>query len=256
MESRPVWYYVRNGQRVGPVTEEVIAGLVRAGELSAEVPVWAPGLSDWTPAEQVLDLAAGSPPPAPTEPPPEPWPLAPPVGPPPAGPQRRPWVRYWARSIDLTALSLVGQTLLRPFGLPEGSALLEADQGLLLLEAALMVGWLLAAEAALLALAGTTPGKALLQVRVERLDGGRPTFLQALRRTLRVFVVGLGLFLPILSQVCMVVAWQRLRLFGVTWWDQADGLRVVHRPIGFGRAMLAAALLFWLSWLTFGPLPE
>ncbi len=52
------WYYVRNGQTMGPMSlAEVIAAL--PGADGPETPVWGPGIPDWTAAKHVAALGAG-----------------------------------------------------------------------------------------------------------------------------------------------------------------------------------------------------
>lgn len=50
------WFYVNGGQRHGPVGEEGLLGLIRAGTLKSETLVWTEGMSDWVPAFSVPEL--------------------------------------------------------------------------------------------------------------------------------------------------------------------------------------------------------
>ena len=47
------WYYVMDGERVGPVEEEQLRGLVASGTVTPETLVWADGMSDWVPYGEV-----------------------------------------------------------------------------------------------------------------------------------------------------------------------------------------------------------
>ncbi len=51
--EKPVWYYERQGQSVGPVTESDIRRLLQHGQLDRATLVWAPCLPDWTAAAQI-----------------------------------------------------------------------------------------------------------------------------------------------------------------------------------------------------------
>ena len=42
-----IWYYEQNGQRLGPVPESNIMGLIQSGILTRESSVWKSGLADW-----------------------------------------------------------------------------------------------------------------------------------------------------------------------------------------------------------------
>ena len=65
------WYYAKNKQKVGPVTEEQLKELIRSGELSPTDMVWKQGMAKWQPAGAVDGLLP-KPPPAQPEPPPLP----------------------------------------------------------------------------------------------------------------------------------------------------------------------------------------
>ena len=47
------WQYVEQGQPVGPVNDEQLAALVRAGKINADTLVWREGMADWLPYNQV-----------------------------------------------------------------------------------------------------------------------------------------------------------------------------------------------------------
>ena len=53
------WYYVEDGNRVGPVPESNLAGLVAAGVICDETLVWFDGLGDWIPYSEARVQAAG-----------------------------------------------------------------------------------------------------------------------------------------------------------------------------------------------------
>jgi len=58
------WYYVHNNQRVGPVDEATISGLIQNGAISHQTLVWKPDMANWQPAAQtVLAAKLGSVPP-------------------------------------------------------------------------------------------------------------------------------------------------------------------------------------------------
>lgn len=74
-----------------------------------------------------------------------------------------------------------------------------------------------------------TPGKALLGIKVRRVDGSRLSYEEGFNRTLRVIGYGLGLGLPIISLVTALISYRHLTTKGTTTWDRIGGLVVVFR---------------------------
>lgn len=52
------WYYAANGAQQGPVSIEQLNAWARAGQFGPDVSVWRDGMSQWTSAGQVSELAA------------------------------------------------------------------------------------------------------------------------------------------------------------------------------------------------------
>jgi hypothetical protein len=75
-------------------------------------------------------------------------------------------------------------------------------------------------EAWSLRLVGTTPGKALMALRVEHRENRNLTFREAVVRTLRVLVYGQGLFIPVVSAITMLLSLRELTRDGATRWDK------------------------------------
>jgi GYF domain 2/Domain of unknown function (DUF4388)/Tetratricopeptide repeat len=65
VDSTPRWFYVENENRLGPVAVEQIAHLIMNGGLSRTALVWRHGLSDWTEAGRIPEIASLLPPPLP-----------------------------------------------------------------------------------------------------------------------------------------------------------------------------------------------
>ncbi len=51
-----VWYYAVGNDRRGPITREALAGLVQAGEVTAQTYVWQNGMANWSLLESVAEL--------------------------------------------------------------------------------------------------------------------------------------------------------------------------------------------------------
>ena len=73
-----MWYYEQNGNRIGPVDEATMRGLIANRTISIDTLVWTNGMANWTPLQQT-QLAAGLPvpPPMPGNPPASPYHAAP-----------------------------------------------------------------------------------------------------------------------------------------------------------------------------------
>ena len=60
-----MWYYEQNGNRIGPVDEATMRGLIANRTISIDTLVWTNGMANWTPLQQT-QLAAGLPVPPPS----------------------------------------------------------------------------------------------------------------------------------------------------------------------------------------------
>jgi len=77
------WYYLSNGQQVGPVDLDALRQLVYAGQISPAELVWSDGMSGWLPVSSVPQLAdlVATQPYNPSSPPPTSYAAANPYGP-------------------------------------------------------------------------------------------------------------------------------------------------------------------------------
>lgn len=121
---------------------------------------------------------------------------------------------------------------------------------------ALMVAGYAVAEAAMLPVWGTTPGKALLGVTLRNRNGSKLTFEQALERSFKVAIKGVGLAIPLVSFFTHITAYNRLSNTGITSWDEEGKFKVEHQPVSSGRMISFAllllalfALVVWGVWL-------
>src|SRR5262245_40395657 len=68
------YYYVRNGERVGPISGRQLKELAATGQLTPDDLVWKEGMAGWEPARKLKGLfasaSASEPPPVPTAGPP------------------------------------------------------------------------------------------------------------------------------------------------------------------------------------------
>lgn len=222
------WYYLTGEAPQGPYPLEQLLRPLSTGALAADTLVWAPGMRDWQPATAVPALAGRVASPASDEA--VAWSSSP-----------RPWHRWLARLIDLFVAGFVTGALIEM--IDPGSPLFESDA---LLTVVVMAVWVIL-ESVLLHAFGTTPGKALFNIRLRRTDGRMLKIDEALTRSLRVWVLGLGLGLPLLNLIAMALAHGRLKREGQTSWDEKGQLSVEHGPVGPGRVTgIVLTLLFSL----------
>jgi TM2 domain-containing membrane protein YozV len=55
-----MWYYQQGSNRMGPIDEATIRGLLTSGQISIDTLVWTTGMSSWVPLQQ-SSLGAGLP---------------------------------------------------------------------------------------------------------------------------------------------------------------------------------------------------
>ncbi|RYD19727.1 MAG: RDD family protein [Verrucomicrobiaceae bacterium] len=226
------WYYTESGEQRGPVGEQEIKNLLSTHRINPSTLVWREGMPQWAPAGSIPTL--------------EPSPYAAPVsespssidwsGYTPSGPQVRPWVRFWARSADFLLYALVaGFFIGLILGVVAPELLTSINDtlfGILLLVFYNFV------EPVFLCTLGSTPFKALFQIRVRNPDGSKLSYLQALRRTVSVWIRGIGLGIPLVSLITHIISYSRLTQNNITSWDASGNLVVSHREIAWWRWLI------------------
>lgn len=163
------------------------------------------------------------------------------------GGQHHPWRRFFARQVDV---SIVGLLVVILLALTVGVAMPTKAEGLAkALENPIIAGiflylvWI-PAEAAFLAMFGTTPAKWLFGIRVVHANGEAFSFSEALKRSFLVCVQGVGLGIPIVALLTHLFAYRRLTGTGTTLWDTSTNAVVTHREWGVLRALLCVAVVF------------
>lgn len=91
---------------------------------------------------------------------------------------------------------------------------------------------------------GTTPGKRLLGLYVERPDGGRLSYGEAARRTFDVLTYGLGFYVPILSLVLCILSWHKHKEGRPLRWEEGSELRLDKKHLGLLTAGFVALAVF------------
>jgi len=97
-------------------------------------------------------------------------------------------------------------------------------------------------EPCMLSAWGTTPGKALFNIRLRKSDGTKPNYAEALSRAFNVWVRGEGLGIPFVCFFTRIHAYNKLTEEGFTSWDRDGGFTVAHKNLGAGRTIAAIAI--------------
>lgn len=214
------WYYTEGDEPKGPVSRSELITLCETGKLEADALVWREGLETWTAAQNIDGLMphAGQPPPFPLGRGIEEYAAS--------GDQIRPWVRFGARGVDTLLFNVCAIFF-------SGAAILIEPLILDFIDTLVAtIVWFLAyavVEAAVLAIWGTTPGKALLRVRLRNSDGSRLCFGDALGRAFNLRIKGLAFGIPILSLITLIISYRRLTNKGITPWDADGDFVVTHQ---------------------------
>ena len=240
------WYYALNGERVGPRSLEEVRSLVANGVLDADSLVWTDGMREWA---RVGDFSILSPdwvqpasapaPRAEAE-----WtPDASAPEPEPARTVQRPGRRFGARLVDTIVYVMVISFIAGLF-LPDLATQMPADPAKMnpFIKVPVTLGLALI-EGLVFHLWGTTPGKALFGIRVTTEEGDRLSMSQSFARPLQVWVLGLGLGLPLLDLLVPLVSFFHLRGGNPAFWDKAMRLRVEYGEITPLNAMAIAGFL-------------
>ena len=223
-----IWI-VEEGKKRGPFETYQIRDRIEAGELAGDELSWHKDQSGWVKLREMdafrvefgksrEELHRVLPPPLPSQP--------------------FPFLRFFARWFDVSLYLLLVFSLVRFIG----HNLLEAAGGPFLYLYFLPFVFL---EAAILHLTKTTPGKFLLGIRVVTPEERALSLQGALARSLRTYIVGLGLMVhPFLTGICHVYCIWYLMRFNVAPWDMVTKTRV--RVVG---PLFLPVLLFTVFFL-------
>lgn len=150
--------------------------------------------------------------------------------------QDQAWARWLARIVDsilvqpIVFLAFMAWGVAVEFGrLPaESLAWLENSFATQAVEIVAIFLTLALWEPLFLSNTGTTPGKFIMGVRVRRSNGENLSWWRALQRFVQVWIVGMGLRIPVLALILMLIARAKLTSEGVTAWDKNLDCKVQH----------------------------
>lgn len=262
-----LWHYVVRQDRLGPVSDEEFRELIRNGTVARDTLVWKPGFEGWQTAGEVLAAAFNEvPPPLPSSHSARPSvrlskdePMA--ESPADSSQMRSirigswsspeaagPWPRFWARLIDIWLLAPIlafvigiAAAFYSPTRYIQLMALNSTVLGIALIP---IVGIVLAL---LMSMIGTTPGKAILGIRVTSIADGNK-FVFHLIRELKVWVFGLGLGIPIVALVTQIYQCRRVGAGNAAGYD--EGFAMVEGKPSMTRVIVGAScavVLFFAS---------
>lgn len=243
------WYYAAGQDQKGPVSDDEMRGRIKSGEITRESNVWREGMDAWQRAAEHPDLASAfsQPPPLPIAPSPKiPPPIfEPPVVKPGVVITSRPWPRFWARFIDnLIFVPLFG------FGIGLWAVLYAPDIYLQIVTMnGVLFGILLLPLVALflalcLIVVGTTPGKAIVGVRVP-VGQGRNRIGFYLSREFKVWAAGLGLGIPFVALFTQVRQYRLLAAGKAASYDEGNP-EIIANPskVRMAASIVVVAALF------------
>ena len=138
-----------------------------------------------------------------------------------------PWRRLFARLLDMELYQLVWIALLSL-----GFHINMAERNALLwwLDSVICLVFMIMVEPILLSRWGTTPGKALFGLRVEKAEGGRLTYGEGNARTMSMVWKGLAWNIPIYTLFRLVKCYDVYCKRGALPWDEAQDLVVEAKP--------------------------
>ncbi len=155
------------------------------------------------------------------------------------------WPRFWARLIDI----IFWYTVFGLLAVPITLFLPMVPEMVVLIFGLFLYAFV---EAAVLTSFSITPGKWVMGLTVTDQEGKALSYAPALKRSLDVFLRGMGMGLPFVQVVCWAVCYDRLKKRDVMWWDVHADARVSGPEIHgwkklLGVVLVAAVLVLWIG---------
>lgn len=233
-----IWL-IKNGEKTGPFNDYAIRGRISDGQLDANDYAWHEGLPGWVKLQEI-ELFKNE------------FETAKTIQPPPL-PQHFPVSsdldlantkgryllrRFWARWLDLMVYLAAWWLLMYVAG-GNIKAMISSQW----VHLSLLVPWF-AIEAWLLHRFGTTPGKWLLGIRVVNEDGTGLSLKSAVRRSIFVWIAGLGFGWGYLTPLCQLMSWFTTRNTGKPVWDHVGQHKITVAPLNAFKIIALIVLFF------------
>jgi uncharacterized RDD family membrane protein YckC len=175
------------------------------------------------------------------------------------------WARWIARSIDALLLLPLSYGVWYVIGVYWNSGIdlgwlgadsldwaLSATWTMRIADAAMFILLLLVIEPFFIGIAGATPGKWLMGIRIVRADGRNLGYFGSLARSMLVVSLGLALYIPVASFVAMILQLMRVSNGQLAAWDEILDCRVVHKERPALLWLILIVSMFgtraWLNW--------
>lgn len=236
-----ILWIIQDGKKLGPLEDYEVREMIREGKVSRDTRVWHEGADGWLSASDLGVLANEF-----------------------VAPEEKreaiqirltpfkAWPRLGARLIDY----LIYESILHSFSILCGVNLWKGvdSSGWVVIGIVLPV---ILMEAAMVGSLGFTPGKWLLGLRVETLGGQRLSTGQAFVRSMRVWVLGMGMFIPLMMIIgCCMSLWFGKKKGGMLW-DLQSGFQVKGEQLTPKRiALFWVVLVVVISFNSLLNLPE
>ena len=161
-----------------------------------------------------------------------------------------PWRRYWARMFDITFIMPIYIFIISLFSPGLNYTIIRMDNfigGILLL-----LFYLIFFEPMMLSSFGTTPGKALLGIKIHDLSGKKISYTTGMRRGTLLWLNGMGMGIPFIAFFTMIFAYNKLKRNGITSWDERCGIRVIHSQLSIFRVILFITIFIFCLFIWAG----
>jgi RDD family/GYF domain 2 len=227
-----VWL-VDQGEKSGPHDIAEITRRIESGELEKDQHAWVEGMKEWRPLGEISFFNGISKNQIATE---ESLNLPPPL--PNVFPLGR---RFFARWFDHFSWLFLFYSLAYLFGVKDKNFYIDPIVQFLVV----VVGYII--ESVMIHVWRTTPGKKLLGISIVSKTGESLTIQQSLLRSMRVFIMGVGMMLPFMVPLCHGFSWWYVRKFGIALWDKHQDHRVEMKPVRPSRWILFFIIIFTAS---------
>lgn len=234
ISSAMQFWFIVDGEKQGPFEDYELRSMIREGRIEADTKVWFQDAKGWMKASEVRLLKGEF---EVEEPEPE---KDEEVVPPPPFLM---WRRLGARWFDNLVYQTILVTFFRIGGIPIFPDLDQPPSGWTIIALLLPV---IIMEAALISSIGLTPGKWLLNLRVTNHKGGLLTTGQAMMRSMRVWVLGMGMREPIILIFGHLFNFWIVKKRGAPLWDLTTGFRVSGKELTPQRVTLFWVMFFLL----------
>lgn len=240
-----IWYYSLAGQALGPVTIEQLRAILSSNSNFEGALVWRQGMANWARVAEIDDLKSllrSGPPPIP-------------------GPMRdlpvetlegathtksHPWRRFFARNLDVYVFSIpflivVGLVFPSLFVSQNGADTQGTDYLMTILALAAYAVF----ESFCLWAFGGSFGKLVYGITLAPETGGQFTIGVAIKRSLAVWVRGMGIGIPIVTLFTLITAYNTLKKEGRASWDRDFNCLVRHKDLSVARWLVIG--LVWTA---------